>query len=429
MTGRSRQLSVAFNPDALALKEGGRVWYTAYPIREDIPGIEVGEFFMHKIAMPGDPVPSREGSTKVVKELNRKTPTQWQKELRAALLEEGDEMTWPALAATVANADPNTAERTNLEAALWRAIESGKLEHDDQFRLRAVTKNPKRKAVSLVVGDQPRKKVKAKPKRQPKTSSKRPSRSYRRPSAASSAEAACVLAAKRWEQSVKRTCGVGASSKAARGAGRVLAERKWTSGADVASGWKAGAPWAANPGSAKYWLNPDGLERIEKPLLDIEEYPYLMEDLRGAFRTDRGDEIYVWGDEDGPFNALIYMPRSGELYHLEDEPEYHKYYDTVIQALGAGMRASAEAEQATWDPRHYPSFEDAIYAFVSVPRNRVEFLRLFWWNDRNGAYDNVLTMEPEEIVELFDMIFGEEVGVSSPRVETYQAIKRRLLRE
>lgn len=266
---------------------------------------------------------------------------------------------------------------------------------------------------------------------------RRPDRSYDRPGVKQARTAACVIAAKRWDVNVKETCG--ASAPKASEAGRLLAERKWTSPADVASEWKAHADWAraANP---KRWLNPNGLRKIDDPLLDLERYPWAMDNLVGAFRTDDGLEIFVWGDQlhcDSdycelgaiePFYVLVHAPKTAEVFLVEEGIEELAEHATVMEALGTGMRVAAEVEQAEWHPGYYPSFEHAMAAFVEKPRNRVEYVRLFFWNDPNGAYYSVLTMEPDEIAELFEQVF-EDVNVREPRVETYAAIKARLMRE
>jgi hypothetical protein len=179
--------------------------------------------------------------------------------------------------------------------------------------------------------------------------------------------------------------------------------------------------------------NPSGLSKIQgTPSFPIDEY--IEEGLVGAYRTDSGIEIFVWGVDVGdrieaPFNAIVYAPRTGETLRIEDGPDEYLDFDTDVRALGMAMRIAAEVDEAKWSPSGR-GFEENFASFMRAStRNRVEFYRFLQWNDPNGSYLSVLTMEPEEVRELFEQVFEDYDLSSAPWLETYSAIKKRLLRE
>jgi hypothetical protein len=180
-------------------------------------------------------------------------------------------------------------------------------------------------------------------------------------------------------------------------------------------------------------LNPDKLQQIEHPQLDLRRYPWLSDGLMNAYRTESGTEIYVWtrsDPDDDPdydyhrsFGVVVFRPATGEVFIPEEDIDYDEF-DTEIETLGVGMRVAAEADQATWFAGL--DFERNMHSFASKPRNRVEYYRLFSWNDRNGNYSSVLLADADDIQELFEETFEEQA--LPPRLEDYQAIKKRLLR-
>lgn len=431
------QLDLDFrsNPEALLIEDAdGTQWVTGY----DVPakhGDSQGRVFFVAVIPEGEPSGSRTDRTALRSELNAYTAKAWAKDIMGAL--GSKPMSWNQVVLQLVDAHPAAVQGTTLEQGLWMLIEAGKVEHDADFRLRKVKTSKKRKPII-----QAKAKSKAKAKKPSKKSKKpakgkaprRPARSYDRPGVREARTAACVVAAKRWGSNVRETCGAGAPSPSQ--AARTMAERKWTSPAGVASEWKAHAPWAraGNPKDVKRWLNPNGLRHIEDPLLDLERYPYMQDALVGAFLTDQGMEIYIWGETAGsdeptaPFYVAVHLPKTSELLWVESGVEDLSEHATVMEALGSGLRVAMEAEQASWHPGYYSDFDEAMAAFVERPRNRVEFVRLFFWNDPNGAYYSVLTMEMDEVTALFNQTFAD-LGVRAARVESYDQIKSRLMRE
>lgn len=180
--------------------------------------------------------------------------------------------------------------------------------------------------------------------------------------------------------------------------------------------------------------NPNNLGQISETSFDLRRAPFYDAGMKleGVYRTDTGIELAIWADvgPDGqiraPFNVTVYAPATRELFHLEDYPEQYADFETAMEALGAGLRVATEIDHARWLPG--TDFDATMASFLAKPRNRVEFLRLFAWNDPNGVYESTLLETNAQVEEVFEDLFGDLVDVA-PRVENYAALKKRLLRE
>jgi len=181
--------------------------------------------------------------------------------------------------------------------------------------------------------------------------------------------------------------------------------------------------------------NPNGLAQIEATSFPLDRSSIARTDARvsGAYRTDQGAEIVVWADvgPDGspraPYHTTVYSPSTGELFDIEDWPDMVANFETAMEAMGSGLRVALEIEQSSWSPRRDLGFDENLEGFLKRPRNRVDFYRLFTWNDPNGSHESTLLDPTSEVESTFEDMFGDLVD-SGPRVETFAAIKKRLMR-
>ena len=110
--------------------------------------------------------------------------------------------------------------------------------------------------------------------------------------------------------------------------------------------------------------------------------------------------------------AEVEDPVTGRRYTVTErgESENAEIFPSKSRAVDAARVIAREIKQAKAPlPVWKEDLRPQLQAFLDANPNRVDYVRLFWDNDPNGAYDGLLRVPLSESEEAFADIFEEDL--------------------
>lgn len=110
--------------------------------------------------------------------------------------------------------------------------------------------------------------------------------------------------------------------------------------------------------------------------------------------------------------AEVEDPVTGRRYTVTEkgESENAELFSSKDRALASGASIAGEIKKAKAPlPNWKKELGPQLQAFLAAKPNRVDYVRLFWDNDANGAYDGLLRVPISESREAFADIFEEDL--------------------
>jgi hypothetical protein len=143
--------------------------------------------------------------------------------------------------------------------------------------------------------------------------------------------------------------------------------------------------------------NPEGWQQIPVPGYVERGGTELYKGHGTKAMLQRDDEVVT---------AQVQDPKTGRWHYIEDDIEQSEMFDDRQSALKAAAAVAKLFREAKVDqePRYT---EEWLRWFAAQKPNQADYVRLFWDNDGNGAYDINLTSSVKESRELFEEIFEE----------------------
>jgi hypothetical protein len=116
--------------------------------------------------------------------------------------------------------------------------------------------------------------------------------------------------------------------------------------------------------------------------------------------------VFIEGPPDDCWVSVLDSP-FGWTYTLRTVGEDIAHFDSDQAALDAAVPVAREIEEAEYVPGG-GDFDGELARFRERPRHRVEHVRFLYWNDGNGAYDDLLTLPLSEAQRVLAEILEQD---------------------